>query len=99
MSEHPHALDRRVSPARRASLELRVAHIETQVSANAELILDIHKDLALTKEIHAWLEKGRGFFAVCGWLAGALKWLAALIIPIAAVWAIIWGKNTGGGPP
>lgn len=91
--------DRRVSPTRRESLEQRVEHIEAQLQANAQLIGEIHADMQLTKEIHAWIEKGRGFFVVCGWIAGLVKWIAALVIPVAAAWAILWGKNNGGGTP
>ena len=71
------------------AIELRVQHVEKQLADNA----------ALLRDIHGWIEKGRGFFAVCGWLASAFKWIVGLAVPLAAAWALFNGRNGGGGPP
>lgn len=81
------------------TLEERVTNIERQLVANAVLIEEIHADMKLTQDIHGWIEKGRGFFMVCGWIASGLKWVAGLVVVVAASWAILFSGRGGGGQP
>lgn len=79
-------------------VDVRVEKIEGQLLANTTLTSEIHADMMLTRDIHSWLEKGRGFFAVCGWIASALKYIVSLVILIAGALAVFTGKSGGGQP-
>lgn len=88
-----------MSDAQAETLDQRLDAVEMKMKANTILIQEIHASMELTRDIHAWLEKGRGFFAVCGWVASAIKYIAGFAVAVAAAWAVIMGKNGPGGHP
>ncbi len=63
--------------------KLRMDAIEKQLQQNTQM----------TVEIHGWISKGRGFFAVCGWLASGVKWILGLAVSAVALWVAIFGTK------
>jgi hypothetical protein len=46
--------------------------------------------MQLTREIHTWIGAGKGFFTVLGWIGSAVKWAAAVLAAVAAIWLVVF---------
>jgi len=86
-------------PERRAPIADRIAQIEEQLEAGAKRMDGLEKTLAentkLTSEVHSIIGHATSFFSVLGWVGNGIKWIAAVLAAVGAVWAIYTGRTPG----
>jgi len=86
-------------PERRAPIADRIAQIEEQLEAEAKrmdkLETTLAENTALTADIHSIIGHAKSFFSVLGWIGNGIKWIAAVLAAVGAVWAIYTGRTPG----